>query len=262
MTGVALERSAMQISSSLPSSPQTRGSSASGIVNEAYRLAEIIGNGSTASREEKLEAYESFRKLASGKPWEDPASYYRASTQQDRDTINGLVQGSTVVKEMMAAADRFNSKLMAAGRARTDRPYDVYDAYMALSEWEQKLVRVGLGHTSDTTSVEGVKAKLKATGDRFAAIEAAEQARSRATDKVSLSKDARAALGAPAGGSDAGLALETLTAAPARTHAAIALEALEKAAEARRAGAEEAAKVERRQSPGLYRSGDTLKVDA
>ena len=75
--------------------------------------------GSTASREEKLEAYEAHNKLRSGKPWEDPGSYYRLSTQEERDAVNAMVQGSTVVKEMMETADRFNSKLMAAGRART-----------------------------------------------------------------------------------------------------------------------------------------------
>lgn len=234
------------------------------IVSELRRLAEIVSDKSSATLREKAEAYETFFKVedASGSWDSSPASYARVSTQEERDEINALIFKSSFFKKVDEAATRFNAPLLAAGRSRTDGHYAAYNAFLKLSEDNQILVRTGI-YKSMSSSVEDLKVKLKEQGDRHAAIEAQEQAKSQKSDKVTLTKGARTAIGLPAvADSEAEQALETLTAAPVETVATAALKTLQAAAEQRRAEADEKAKAERRQTPGLYRNGDNFSLDA
>lgn len=234
-----------------------------GLAAQVRELASIFANGSPASKEDMLDAYVAYGRLRSATAWDDPAGFYKQTTQQERDAINAIVRESAFVQQLNDTATRFSNQLNAAGRARTDGAYGRLDAFNALSDWDQKVVHVGLGWIQKEPTIEGLKASLKADGDRYLSDVAKEEAAARKPDKVTLSKDARAAIGLPAAAdSEAEQALETLTAAPAETVATAALKTLQAAAETRRAEAEEQAKAERRQTPGLYRSGDTLSLDA
>lgn len=251
----------MQISPTTPAraTPLPSG----GLAAQVRELASIFADGSTASREQMLDAYVAYSRLRTATAWDDPAGFYKQTTQQERDAINAIVRDSPFVQQLNATAERFSSKLNAAARSATDGAYGRLDAFNALSEWDQKLVHVGLGWNKKSATIEDLKAQLKADGDRALAAAAKDGKPPKPVDKVSLSSDARAVLGLPeTPKTEAEQALSALSAPPAETPATAALKALEKAAEARRAEAEERAKAERRQAPGLYRSGDNVSVDA
>lgn len=107
----------MQISATTPPSPPPSPPSG-GMAAQVRELASIFANGSTASKEQMLDAYVAYSRLRTASAWDDPAGFYKQTTQQERDAINAIVRDSAFVQQLNAAEAR---RAEAEERAKAER---------------------------------------------------------------------------------------------------------------------------------------------
>jgi len=209
----------MQVSasSSIPSQPAKGG----GSVAEVKRQAAILADGSSASDQDKVTAYASIMRAYADSS-NSGSGWFQGTTQEERDAVNAILDGSSMSKQIRKAADDFNARGMSGDRT-TNVMAGQIDHLNGLSDLQQQMIFAGTALTVQTPTLESWKGFLQENADGRAkqmADEAAEEA-GKSPVKVTLSDEAKKAL-------------ETLTQDRAEeTPAEAALRMLRKAAEER-----------------------------
>jgi hypothetical protein len=215
------------------------GSSNSGTTfDQMKQLASVMADSSSASMEDKVNAYISVQKLRSG-----PQTGWENASQSDIAAMNDVFWNSSVSKEIAKAGDDFNAKGMSlVGQIKTVNIAGVLnDTFQKMSPLDQMMVYAGTASPTQYTFAQ-FSQELQTSSDAEAKSLADDKAAASAPAvKVTLSAAAKATLGpqptdAPSAGksSDATQALNTLSAPKTGvTGADVALAMLQKASDAK-----------------------------
>ncbi len=186
----------MRVSPIAPS-PSPVPPSVGGSVEDVLRQAAILADGSSASDEQKIDAYVAIRKAFASPAASD---WFQSSTQAGRDAVNAALNGA-MGKQIQQAADAFSARGMSAPREGNVMAGQI-DALSRMSMTQQKMIFAGTASLDQTGTLESWKSFLQTQADGRDQQLAAERAEKTAkADKasavqVSLSDDAKAALDA------------------------------------------------------------------
>ena len=187
----------MQVSSvaqSLSPPPASGG----GVVAEVLRQSAILADGSSASDDQKIDAYVAIGKALYASD-QGRADWFKSSTQADRDALNAAWNNSAISKQIRQAADAFNARGMSTPREGNVMADQIVHLNK-MSASQQKMIFAGTASLDQTPTLESWKAFLQENAnirDQQLAAEKAEKAKKTSKDEavqVSLSDDAKAAL--------------------------------------------------------------------
>ena len=176
------------------SSVQIQSSSGAGVVAEVKRQAAILADGSGASDQEKISAYGTIMKAYADSA-DSIGSWFKSSTQEERDAVNAAVNNSSMSQRIRDAADNFNARGMRGDRT-TNVMANQIEYLNGLSDLDQQLIFAGTAQINQTPTLESWKGFLQENADgraRQLADEANKEI-DKSPVKVTLSDGAKKAL--------------------------------------------------------------------
>lgn len=186
----------MQIASASSSPPTSILSSPSAAdpVAQMQQYASTLSDSSTASDEDKINAFVGISKM-----WGNVGGWYANSTSDQRNAVIDAYNNSSISKQIEAAANQFHDAAQTAvakdektGNGSIPASDSPYARLNALSPLEQQLVFAGTATVTQYPTLDDWKAELKQEAARFPGFNDSSTASSAVT--VSLSDAAKAAL--------------------------------------------------------------------